>query len=133
MLVGEGDEAGEERVGDVSNVVFSNGWVARDNGDVFIYYGSSDTRTHVATSTVDRLLDYVTKVTKTPADCRREDVDVRMLGRGAQFAGVGDVAAVLLPRPRGREAGVAKGLGVARRDARLGVRVAALSLADHAQ
>lgn len=51
---------GEERIGDVSNVVFSNGWVARDSGDVFIYYGSSDTRTHVATSTVDRLLDYVT-------------------------------------------------------------------------
>ena len=56
---------GQERVGDVSNVVFSNGWVARDNGDVFIYYGSSDTRTHVATSTVDKLLDYVTN---TPPD-----------------------------------------------------------------
>jgi 4-O-beta-D-mannosyl-D-glucose phosphorylase len=55
----------EERVGDVSNVLFSNGWVARDNGEVFIYYGSSDTRTHVATSTVDRLLDYVTN---TPPD-----------------------------------------------------------------
>ena len=41
---------GEERVGDVSNVVFANGWVARANGDVFIYYGSSDTRTHVATT-----------------------------------------------------------------------------------
>ena len=54
-----------ERVGDVSNVVFSNGWVARDNGDVFIYYGSSDTRTHVATSTVEKLLDYVTN---TPPD-----------------------------------------------------------------
>jgi 4-O-beta-D-mannosyl-D-glucose phosphorylase len=56
---------GEERIGDVSNVLFSNGWVARDNGDVFIYYGSSDTRTHVATSTVDKLLDYVMK---TPPD-----------------------------------------------------------------
>jgi 4-O-beta-D-mannosyl-D-glucose phosphorylase len=56
---------GDERVGDVSNVLFSNGWVARDNGDVLIYYGSSDTRTHVATSTVDRLLDYVTN---TPPD-----------------------------------------------------------------
>jgi len=56
---------GQERVGDVSNVVFSNGWVARDNGDVFIYYGSSDTRTHVATSTVEKLLDYVTN---TPPD-----------------------------------------------------------------
>jgi 4-O-beta-D-mannosyl-D-glucose phosphorylase len=49
---------GVERIGDVSNVVFSSGWVARENGNVFIYYGSSDTRTHVATSTVERLLDY---------------------------------------------------------------------------
>ncbi|MFB3904715.1 MAG: glycosidase [Acidobacteriota bacterium] len=56
---------GEERVGDVSNVTFSNGWVARPNGEVFIYYGSSDTRMHVATSTVDRLLDYVLN---TPPD-----------------------------------------------------------------
>jgi len=56
---------GEERVGDVSNVLFSNGWVVRDNGEVFIYYGSSDTRTHVATSTVEKLLDYVTN---TPPD-----------------------------------------------------------------
>jgi len=50
---------GEERVGDVSNVVFSSGWVARTNGEVFIYYGSSDTRMHVATSDIKRLLDYV--------------------------------------------------------------------------
>jgi 4-O-beta-D-mannosyl-D-glucose phosphorylase len=56
---------GEERVGDVSNVAFSNGWVARENGEVLIYYGSSDTRTHVARSSVDRLLDYVMN---TPAD-----------------------------------------------------------------
>jgi 4-O-beta-D-mannosyl-D-glucose phosphorylase len=56
---------GEERVGDVSNVVFSNGWVARDNGEVFIYYGSSDTRMHVATSNVENLLDYAVN---TPAD-----------------------------------------------------------------
>jgi 4-O-beta-D-mannosyl-D-glucose phosphorylase len=56
---------GEERVGDVSNVVFSNGWIARENGEVFIYYASSDTRLHVATSTVDRLLDYVLR---TPPD-----------------------------------------------------------------
>ena len=59
---------GEERVGDVSNVVFSNGWVARSNGEVFIYYGSSDTRMHVATSDIRRLLDYVTN---TPADPSR--------------------------------------------------------------
>jgi len=56
---------GQERVGDVSNVVFSNGWVARKDGTVFIYYGSSDTRMHVATSTIDRLLDYVKN---TPED-----------------------------------------------------------------
>ena len=56
---------GDERVGDVSNVVFSNGWIERKNGDVFIYYASSDTRLHVATSTVPRLLDYVLH---TPAD-----------------------------------------------------------------
>jgi 4-O-beta-D-mannosyl-D-glucose phosphorylase len=56
---------GPERVGDVSNVVFSNGWIERKNGDVFIYYASSDTRLHVATSTVPKLLDYVLN---TPAD-----------------------------------------------------------------
>jgi len=49
---------GEERVGDVSNVLFSNGWVARENGDVFIYYASSDTRMHVATSTINKMVDY---------------------------------------------------------------------------
>ena len=52
---------GAERVGDVSNVVFSNGWIVNDNKEVFIYYASSDTRLHVATSTVGRLLDYVKK------------------------------------------------------------------------
>ena len=56
---------GNERTGDVSNVLFSNAWLARDNGDVFIYYGSSDTRTHVATSSVEKLLDYVVN---TPPD-----------------------------------------------------------------
>jgi 4-O-beta-D-mannosyl-D-glucose phosphorylase len=50
--------AGEERVGDVSNVTFSNGWVARSGGKVFLYYASSDTRCHVVTSSVERLLDY---------------------------------------------------------------------------
>ncbi len=55
----------DERTGDVSNVLFSNGWVCRDTGEVFIYYGSSDTRTHVATTSVDRLLDYVMN---TPED-----------------------------------------------------------------
>ena len=55
---------GEERIGDVSNVTFSNGWVRRSN-DVFIYYGASDTRTNVVSTTVDRLLDYVLN---TPPD-----------------------------------------------------------------
>lgn len=49
---------GEERVGDVSNVLFSNGWIADEDGKVFIYYASSDTRMHVATSTIDKLVDY---------------------------------------------------------------------------
>lgn len=56
---------GSERVGDVSNVVFTNGAIARDNGDVFIYYASSDTRLHVATTTKDKLVDYVFN---TPVD-----------------------------------------------------------------
>jgi 4-O-beta-D-mannosyl-D-glucose phosphorylase len=50
---------GEERVGDVSNVVFSNGWISDDDGNVYIYYASSDTRLHVATTTINKLLDYV--------------------------------------------------------------------------
>ncbi|WP_405109236.1 glycosidase [Paenibacillus sp. FSL K6-1217] len=57
---------GEERVGDVSNVVFCNGVIARDNGEVFIYYASSDTRIHVATTTVDQLLDYVMNTPEDP-------------------------------------------------------------------
>jgi 4-O-beta-D-mannosyl-D-glucose phosphorylase len=57
---------GDERVGDVSNVVFANGWVARGDGLVFIYYASSDTRLHVATSTVEKLLDYVLHTPEDP-------------------------------------------------------------------
>ncbi|KAF2342418.1 glycoside hydrolase family 130 protein [Flavobacterium tistrianum] len=56
---------GIERVGDVSNVLFSNGWIEDENGTVYIYYASSDTRMHVAVSTVDKLVDYVIN---TPAD-----------------------------------------------------------------
>ena len=55
----------EERIGDVSNVVFSNGWIADDNGSVYIYYASSDTRMHVATTSINQLLDYVIN---TPED-----------------------------------------------------------------
>jgi 4-O-beta-D-mannosyl-D-glucose phosphorylase len=50
---------GEERIGDVSNVLFSNGWILDEGGKVFIYYASSDTRLHVATTTLDQLIDYV--------------------------------------------------------------------------
>ncbi len=57
---------GRERVGDVSNVVFTNGLIARDNGDVYLYYASSDTRMHVATTTVGRLLDYVFQTPEDP-------------------------------------------------------------------
>lgn len=57
---------GDERVGDVSNVVFTNGAIARENGDVYIYYASSDTRLHVATTTIDRLLDYVFNTPEDP-------------------------------------------------------------------
>jgi 4-O-beta-D-mannosyl-D-glucose phosphorylase len=64
---------GEERVGDVSNVAFSNGWVARGE-HVFIYYGASDTRTYVATTTVERLLDYVLN---TPPDPLRSALCVQ--------------------------------------------------------
>ncbi len=57
---------GAERVGDVSNVAFSNGWVVKPDGRVFVYYASSDTRLHVATSTVERLLDYALHTPEDP-------------------------------------------------------------------
>lgn len=56
---------GGERIGDVSNVVFSNGWVGLESGDIYLYYASSDTRLHVATTTVAQMLDYVLN---TPED-----------------------------------------------------------------
>lgn len=56
---------GEERIGDVSNVLFTNGWVKLPDGKVYIYYGSSDTRLHVAESTLEKLIDYVVN---TPED-----------------------------------------------------------------
>ena len=57
---------GEERVGDVSNVVFTNGAIVNDKNEVFIYYASSDTRMHVATTTVDKLVDYVFNTPQDP-------------------------------------------------------------------
>ncbi len=64
---------GEERIGDVSNVLFSSGWIADEDGTVYIYYASSDTRMHVATSSIDRLLDYCLN---TPADGYRSAASV---------------------------------------------------------
>ncbi|MCR8558061.1 glycosidase [Mucilaginibacter sp. BJC16-A38] len=69
---------GEERIGDVSNVVFCNGWIRDDDGSVYIYYASSDTRMHVAKSTVDKLVDYVMN---TPADGLRSASSVNTLNR----------------------------------------------------
>lgn len=57
---------GEERTGDVSNVLFTNGAIAKDDGEVFIYYASSDTRLHVATTTINQLVDYVFNTPKDP-------------------------------------------------------------------
>ena len=65
---------GEERVGDVSNVLFCNGMVARPNGDLYIYYASSDLRMHVATTTIDKMLDYVIN---TPEDTLRSAGSVK--------------------------------------------------------
>jgi 4-O-beta-D-mannosyl-D-glucose phosphorylase len=64
---------GEERIGDVSNVVFSNGWILDDDGKVFIYYASSDTRVHVATTSIEQLLDYAMN---TPEDGLRSAASV---------------------------------------------------------
>ena len=66
----------DERVGDVSNVLFSCGWIPDEDGTVFVYYASSDTRMHVATSTIDKLLDYVLH---TPADGYRSATSVESI------------------------------------------------------
>jgi 4-O-beta-D-mannosyl-D-glucose phosphorylase len=66
-------------VGDVSNVTFSNGWIARDNGQVLIYYASSDTRCHVTTTTVDKLIDYCRHTPGDPlrsAACVQQRIDL---------------------------------------------------------
>ena len=65
-----------ERIGDVSNVLFCNGWIADDDGTVFIYYASSDTRMHVATSTIEKLLDYCMN---TPEDGYRSAASVKTI------------------------------------------------------
>ena len=66
---------GKERVGDVSNVVFTNGAIARENGEVYIYYASCDTRMHVATTTIDKLEDYLFNTPQDPhrsPDCVKQ-------------------------------------------------------------
>ncbi|BBF42855.1 predicted glycoside hydrolase [Lachnospiraceae bacterium KM106-2] len=66
---------GEERIGDVSNVVFTNGAIANEKGEVFIYYASSDTRMHVATTTVEKLMDFVFSTPEDPlrsVDCVKQ-------------------------------------------------------------
>lgn len=69
---------GEEYMGDVMNVLFSNGWIADEDGMVYIYYASSDTRMHVATSTIDRLVDYCLN---TPEDKLTTTESVRTINR----------------------------------------------------
>jgi len=70
---------GEERVGDVSNVTFTNGAIVTDNGEVYIYYASSDTRLHVASTTIDKLLDYTFNTPADPlrsVDCVKQRCDL---------------------------------------------------------
>lgn len=77
---------GGERIGDVSNVLFTNGWIADADGKVYIYYASSDTRMHVATSTIDRLVDYCLH---TPKDGLRSAASVcevnKLIDRNMDF------------------------------------------------
>lgn len=76
MLLGP---MGHERVGDVSNVTFTNGAILDDDGKVYIYYASSDTRLHVAETDVDRLCDYVFGTPADPLrspDCVRQRCDL---------------------------------------------------------
>lgn len=70
---------GDERIGDVSNVIFCNGAVVKDNGDILIYYASSDTRCHVAATTVDKMLDYVLNTPEDPLKsyaCVQQRIDL---------------------------------------------------------
>lgn len=70
---------GEERVGDVSNVAFINGAIVRENGDVYIYYASSDTRLHVATTTIEKLVDYTFNTPEDPlrsVDCVKQRIEL---------------------------------------------------------
>ncbi|MFY0600509.1 MAG: glycosidase [Cyclobacteriaceae bacterium] len=78
----------DERVGDVSNVLFTNGWIAKEDGEVYIYYASSDTRLHVATTTVEKLIDYCKN---TPEDKLRTFASVEtrnaLINKNLEFLG----------------------------------------------
>ncbi|EGF91565.1 hypothetical protein ABI_29820 [Asticcacaulis biprosthecium C19] len=79
---------GDERVGDVSNVCFSNGWIVNDKDEVYIYYASSDTRLHVATSSVARLIDYCKNTPSDPltsAACVQQRLD--LISRNQAYSG----------------------------------------------
>ena len=70
---------GGERVGDVSNVAFTNGAIVNENNEVFIYYAASDTRLHVATTTIDKLVDYVFNTPEDPlrsVDCVKQRISL---------------------------------------------------------
>lgn len=85
MLIGP---RGSERVGDVSNVVFTNGAIVNENNEVFIYYASSDTRMHVATTTIDRLIDYVFNTPQDPlrsVKCVEQRID--LIKKNMEFLG----------------------------------------------
>lgn len=69
---------GDERVGDVSNVVFSNGWIVEPDGTIYVYYASSDTRMHVATTSIEQLLDYVVN---NPEDGLRSATSVQTINQ----------------------------------------------------
>ncbi len=76
---------GPERIGDVSDVLFSNGVVVKPNGELFLYYGSSDTRLHVATSTIDALVDYTLNTPPDPlrtALCVQQRIDLIQKNHG---------------------------------------------------
>ena len=79
---------GEERVGDVSNVVFTNGAIVNEKNEVFIYYASDDTRLHVATTTIDKLIDYTFNTPSDPLrspDCVKQRCD--FIAKNLEFMG----------------------------------------------
>ena len=83
---------GIERVGDVSNVVFTNGAIVRENGEVYIYYASSDTRLHVASTTIEKLMDYTFNTPSDPlrsADCVKQRCELIKKNLSQMAAGFG--------------------------------------------